>query len=93
MKLRDLLTELAATVTATGTKVSAADRSLPAGTRFSPEQVAAAIRQKLIVSGYKIIQPLSIRTAGNNQYSVTGPGISLMATFDNASGRVDIFNQ
>ena len=91
MKLRELLIELAATVTATGAKVSAMDRSLPADSRFTPEQVASAIRQKLIVSGYKIIEPLSIRTAGGNKYTVTGPNVNLAVTFDNASGKVDIW--
>jgi hypothetical protein len=73
-------------------KVSAMDRSLPGATRFTPEQVASAIRQKLIVSGYKIIEPLSIRSAGGNKYTVTSPNVNLAVTFDNASGKVDIFN-
>jgi hypothetical protein len=92
MKLRELLLELAATVTSTGVKVSTMDRSLPGATRFTPEQVAGAIRQKLIVSGYKIVEPLSIRSAGGNKYTVTGPGVNVTATFDNNTGKVDIFN-
>ena len=89
--LRQVLTELTAQITQTGVKVSTMDRSLNGATRFTPEQVTAAIRQKLIVSGYKITGTYNIKTAGANQYSVAGPGINLVATFDNNSGKVDLF--
>jgi hypothetical protein len=91
MKLRELINEFAATVTATSVKVQPADRSLPAATRFTPEQVANAIRHKLTTSGHKIMEPLLIKSVGGNRYSITGQGINLMATFDNNTGKVDLF--
>jgi hypothetical protein len=92
MKLKDLLNEFAATVTANTIKVQPNDRSLPAVTRFTPEQVANAIRYKITTSGHKIVEPLLIKSTGGNRYSITGQGTNLMATFDNNTGKVDLFN-
>jgi len=93
MKLRELINEFAATVTASTIKVQPNDRSLPAVTRFTPEQVANAIRYKITTSGHKIVEPLLIKSTGGNRYSVTGHGLNMVATFDNATGKVDLFNQ
>ena len=92
MTLRNLLTEISAQITQNAVRVSGTDRALPANTSWTPEQVANAIRQKVLVSGYKIAQPINVRSAGGNRYSVMGPGINLVATVD-SSGRVDLFQQ
>jgi hypothetical protein len=91
MTLRKLLTELSAQITQNAVRVSAMDRSLPANTQFTPEQVSNAIRQKVLVSGYKITQPINVRSSGGNRYSVMGPGINLVATVD-INGRVDLWS-
>lgn len=91
MTFKELLTELAATIAQNGIKVSDSDKSLPANTNYSPDQVTAAIRHKLLTSGYKITQPLLVKTAGGNRYTVVGEDINLIATFDNTSGKIDLF--
>ena len=89
MTLNQLLNELSATVTATG--VSVGERAVPGNTRYTPEQIANAIRFKLVSSGTKITQPLTIKSVGGNKYSVIGQGLNLVATFDNNTGKVDLF--
>lgn len=89
MTLNQLLNELSATITTTG--VSVGERAVPGNTRYTPEQIANAIRFKLVSSGTKITQALTIKSLGGNKYSVIGQGLNLVATFDNTSGRVDLF--
>jgi|WetSurMetagenome_2_1015567.scaffolds.fasta_scaffold169114_2 hypothetical protein len=89
MTLNKLLNELSATVTATGVNIG--ERGVPGNTRYTPEQIANAIRFKLVSSGTKITQPLTVKSVGGNKYSVIGQGLNLVATFDNASGKVDLF--
>jgi hypothetical protein len=91
MKLRELLNEISATITTTGIKVAPADRSLIGVTKFTPEQVAGAIRQKLLVSGYRLDQAATIKSMGGNKYSINSPNINLVATLDNNTGKVDLF--
>ena len=90
MTLRKLLHEVSAQITQNAVRVSTTDRSLPANTTWTPEQIVNAIRQKVLVSGYKISQPINVRSSGGNRYSVMGPGINLIATVD-INGRVDLF--
>jgi len=89
MTLNQLLNELSANVTATGVAVT--ERGVPGNTRYTPEQIANAIRFKLVSSGTKITQPLTVKSMGGNKYSVIGQGLNLVATFDNNTGKVDLF--
>jgi len=96
MTINNLLAELTAQITQNGIKVSTADRTLGAATRFTPEQVSAAIRQKLLANGYKITGNVSVKSnpANVNQFIVTGAGINNLAvTFDYNTGAVTLPNQ
>jgi hypothetical protein len=88
MKLKEMLNELAAVMDQKGVRVT--DRRVPATTRYTPEQIANSIRHK-VLSTTKIIDPMKITDLGNNKYKIVGSGTSMTATFDNASGKVELF--
>jgi hypothetical protein len=96
MTINNLLAELTAQITQNGIKVSTTDRTLGAATRFTPEQVTNAVRQKLLVSGYKITGNVAVKSnpANVNQFIVTGAGINnLVVTFDYNTGAVTLPTQ